>query len=1272
MQQPAPANERLMLTRRMGGSAAIAAVAATAAIGAVSASAAEPAWAVKYAAAGEFTSEQIAEGRVPGWSVALPAQVDGELTIEGDANGGAIGHVLVGLPLGFTSPSVPRSLRVELEYQTWCAREDRSAAVECFLYTQSAWDRLADTPEGAAMLPEFEADRATTLGGPAADAATPDVMEWTAWDSGDVADRARLLGEGPLVLVIRMTGTHHGAEERARVRGVSVVASDTPTPPRLRERLYPLKTGRTLLSDAEIDRARHHVERFETAAAIRDEVIAAAAPWLERSDKQILRLIPPASVPRAFNVGTEGCPVHGKAVYEHGTYPWILNPDKPYQIECPVGHETYPSNDFQALVESDYQQGGEESAGAEGEYVDDGWGWVGPNGARYWLVGYAAHWHWHDHILPAVENLSKAYVLTGEAAYAHKTALILAAIADQYPAMDYATQSRYGRLLKGTYHGKILNLIWETNILREFAWAYDRVWETIDGDAALHDIRGQGGEQIRSHIEANLLEEAIEAVLDARIRGNFGMHQNALAAAAIVRQHGPVDQWIGRILTETGGPVALEGLDYALYNYIYRDGLPFETAPGYNRHWTDQIYAMAEVLRRGGVDLYALPKLKALATGALRIQVLGQFTPSVGDSGSVYGGLLTPRPNVYLAAARAYGDPIFVRWLEKIDAAGEGAFRSYESLFHEPIIPPGSEPAAENTLASTPETPETPGTPEAPGTTGTRLLDGYGMGILENAGRTVGASLYYGFRGGHGHRDTLGFELFANGHPMMPDLGYPDFMNAYVPGIYSWSKNTIAHNAVMVDRTQQTHRGPGTLTRFFAAGGVHALEVRADTTLYDQTDAYRRGLVLVETDPHQAYLIDVFHVRGGSEHHYSLHGPPGSPGTAELASGTWSEPAEGTLAGADVAVGELHDDPVRSAPGFSGSYVEYHGSGFSHFIHTQHLEAGQPVVRYAHIKDPDARLQIRVLPDEGHEVLVADAQVSPVTHKELVKFVIVRHSEGDSGGASGGDSGGGSGGEGLSSTFAAVCEPYSGEPAVQAAQRTTIAGGLVVEVDRGGERDVLLYRLEGEQPLRHAGITTDGDIAVITRTADGDIKRAVFTGGTTLRVGDHTFTHAPTLGQVVSLDPPTRTAVVRFEKPVDPATLVGQYPEFSHGDRLVRHLVVTARAVTEGVELTFDDDLLIGRGRVGELEPGRLRTPTNIHIFPGIYPGSRLVGEDFATYLPVARVAANVIELAAEATPTASQFPDADHNGHRDFWISSFGPGAAVRLPGVTAETAGR
>ncbi len=986
----------------------------------------------------------------------------------------------------------------------------------------------------------------------------------------------------------------------------------------VRPRQWPLKTARTLWTDAEIAQARRNVQRHAQARKVRDACVRAADRVCRWSDRQLRARIPTSEVPRAFNVGTAGCPVHGKEIYaKGGTYPWRTDPNRPFQIQCPIGREWYPSNDFYAYFLSDMQ----DRSLLTGPYADDGWGWVGPDGHRYWFVAYACHSaEWRRFVLGGLTTLYQAYLLTGDRRYAHKAAVILVRIAQTYPAMDYCQQSRFSKLGRRDYHGKILNHIWETGVYRELARAYDAIWETIDDDRVLARLYGyESGEEIRSLIESNLLEDGIDAIFAKKIRGNFGMHQQTLAIAAAVRQTGPVREWCDGILTDAMSSSGSLGLNYALYNLVYRDGMPSETSPSYCFGWTRDLYAMADALSKTGINLFELPKLRSLANAPLEMICIDKYTPSLGDSGTVWGTLIPTRASVYQAAYRAYGDPRYARWLERIGAAGENTFKTFESLLHPPI--------------------ELKASGRAP-TPRSCLMDGYGMALLRNAANTMGVSLYYGIRGGHGHFDRLHFDLYANGVPMMPDLGYPDFMNSRVPGIASWSKNTISHNTVAVDKTRQSGNDPGVVRHFAAVEGFQAVDVDAPTT-YAGLDMYRRCLMQIETGRDDGYLVDVFRVRGGDHHVYGLHGPPGR---FRVVRGGFSAPARGTLAGPDVPVGALYDDPVRGKPGFKGSYYDYTGSGYSHFVNVQRQLGGSFVGQWSHAKASEARLQIHVLLQPGQELLLADAQVSPIKYRDLVKYVLVRRA-----------------GRGLADTFVSVIEPFRIRPAVRAVKQLDVsAPAVAVEVDRGQDREVIVQQPDPTRMVQVGqAIRTDAAMTVVRYDAAGRVRKVVAVGGRDVRVGDRHIVPKRIAGRIARVEPKGRCVVVRFDDdraPTDPGRLAGRAVCFIHDRRRAWHPVVRAEAADGGVRLLLGDDLLIGRFRVLKVEGKTIRARSTT-AFKSIYAGSHATDESCEGFTPVLTFGSGRITLARPMQPAPKP--------GRDIWLCDAGPGDVAAFEAV-------
>ncbi len=370
-------------------------------------------------------------------------------------------------------------------------------------------------------------------------------------------------------------------------------------PPTVYTSDYPLKDKRMLLTDEEIATARKNIEDFATAKSIATQIIAQADQWLEWSDADLRGLVPTADVPRAFNVGTVGCPKCGKEIYaKGGTYPWIIDLKKPFTVTCPVDGSTYPSNDYAAY----YASGLEDKSLLTGDYADDGRGWVEPSGEKQWFVAYANHWTLYKHIIPATLQLSRAYILTGNKAYAHKAIVLLDRFAEVYPNMDYHPQSRYGELQAkngSRYEGKFVNWIWATGSLSTLSESYDYVWEAINDES----VSGKSSQQVRANIEANLLEEGIRGYFNGKVRGNFGMHQKALVYAGLARQYGEQDKWFDGLLNDAGSDYRMTGLNYALYNLVYRDGTPYETSPGYNFSWVVNLTTVAEALDRAGYDV---------------------------------------------------------------------------------------------------------------------------------------------------------------------------------------------------------------------------------------------------------------------------------------------------------------------------------------------------------------------------------------------------------------------------------------------------------------------------------------------------------------------------------------------------------------------------------------------------------------------------------------------------------------------------------------------
>lgn len=983
---------------------------------------------------------------------------------------------------------------------------------------------------------------------------------------------------------------------------------------------YPLKTGRTIYSDAELAVATAAIERYPEAKKVKQNLIKAADAWLDRSDEDLRDLLADARVPRSFDLSPKGCPEHGEEVFKKGAYPWILDLSQPFKVKCPIGGEVYPSNDYESYYLSDF----EEKKDWDTQYVDDGWGWVSPEGERYWFVAYANHWIWHGHVNGGILNLARAYLLTGDKRYAHKAAVMLYRLAEVYPEMDYANQSRYGLMSKAEnrdYRGKVVNAIWETGFIRNAAEAYDAIWDSIDDDQVLQQLYGKDGKGIRSFIEANLLEEAVDAYAERKILGNFGMHQSALLYTLLARQHMDTEKYIHLIVDEPGDSRGYTGLRYALYNSIFRDGQAFES-PGYNLLWVSKFADLSELLKKGGIDLYKDPRLKRVFDGPLEVVAAGKYTVDWGDTGNTIGDALGRNPNVYQEAYNVYKDPRYLDWLASADRVGGNAYSGFNSLFRD-ILP--ENPVLADNRAVAPQK--------------SRLLAGYGLGILNDKKDETALAFTYGMHFAHYHWDFLNFELFANGQKMMPDLGYPDAMNAYVQEVYTWSNNTVNHNTVVVDASKQNTNRPGVLHDF--ADGEFARTMDASSPAYSQTSQYRRNLTMVDVGNGQSYVVDFFRVAGGKQHDYILHGPPGS---VSLQEGILGDKQPGTLAGPNVAVGEIYDNAKLAAEDYSGGYTGYRGSGFQYLFNVQSLDGEQPIVQYHHKRDDAARLRIHLLGLGAQDVYMADAFDKPRAKDHLIKYLISRRK--------------GGGSDTLKSTFVSVMEPYQTNAYIESAKIVHLkeGEGIAVEIERADERDIVINDIHNSKKTMDLyAIETDANTAVVTIDKNDVLRRVFISNGTYLTYKGKKFVADPIEGIVTDFDVNTNEITVKIERGKkrgsynNPSTAV----HFSNAYQTVVHPIKDISERRKVWKIKTTDDLLTGVARLDKVED-KVAVSSTYLPFSWFYNGVTLLDDNKIPVAKVEKVEGGKIVMAEEP---ARKIAAGD-----DVWFSTVGVGDRVTI----------
>lgn len=874
---------------------------------------------------------------------------------------------------------------------------------------------------------------------------------------------------------------------------------------------YPLRDYGGWYTQERIANLRANCEKFEWAAAQRDAAVAAAAKYMELDDDYLWKLIPGQDLPRAIDVSMNringvqyrpGCPVCGHDIDKFGNYPY--NPDiigMPWKLKCPSCNTVFPTNDFGAYYESGINDAGvfdpkiaDRSLLYNTEHpdpndplhtygVDDGFGFFDKDGDRYLFIAYY-NWKQWTFIRGMIATFCSAYVYTGDKAYARKALIMLDRIADVYPDYDIRPYQKLAYYHSGGGNGKVEGNIWECGVVTNFGTCVDEIlsgtidnpelYEFLARKAEQYDIGEKGTRELLiQNLDDGILREGAKAVMEKAAAGNQGMHQRAILACAMALNQNPeTEQWIDWIFAENGGTipgVIMGGID--------RDGVGAEAAPGYALGWGSNIGIVADWLADyDGYtknDIYRdFPSFAATFTAGWNIGVLGYDAPNIGDTGSVGSlGLVAASPSFIARGYKYLKDPaigLAAYYANDRDAGTMG--RDIYSA-----DPDGVARGIAEAAASTTDNPFEGG----------HNMAGYGLASLEYGWGKPGAALwmYYGRNAGHGHQDRLNWGMLYRGLDISPDLGYPEYASNWPKRTYS-NRNTLSHNCVLVNQIQQSTNWvghPEFFTRMddFGAFRVDSAEVYADV------DKYQRTLAMVPLAPGEFYAVDVFRVRGGNDHVYAFHGPPGEVTAAGL---DLTKQEGGSYFGPDV--------PFKTETAKGEKF------GYSWFANVERDNA--PADSFSvdwRISEPwlgaqpenDIHLRFHNLTPLAD---VALADVEPPQNKPgnpaWLRYVLA-HRTGD---------------EGLVSTFAGVIEPYAQNPNIASVERLEIT-------DQPDGAEAVAVRITLADGAVDYVLASDDDTGIVTvaggiefacgagwmRTRGGVVEKAAMTRGTLLAMG---------------------------------------------------------------------------------------------------------------------------------------------------------------------------
>lgn len=852
------------------------------------------------------------------------------------------------------------------------------------------------------------------------------------------------------------------------------------------------------------------------------------------------------------------CPVHGDQVRKYNAWTaWTTDPiHHPYKVRCRAGGEWYPSND--------YMNGDMTS----GDYPDDGLGCV-VNGKRYYFLIEYAHMAYGNNTIPCLRSLSQAWLLTGDKRYARKGCILLARLASEYPNFT----DRRDRLYLGPYGGRdphykwktggvITDLIWETFCLEATVYAYDGLWNYMDQDPEmLAFLKSKGlpietGDDLRHYIEEKLIRVGMEGLLNGHIRGNEGHHQAAALACALVmddydERHHPNSADLVEWAFHGAGRAA-----WVTINGLTTDGGGIES-PNYNLIKLDFIRVnrlMEEIRRRQPgrfpvdrfPDLFGNPKGRAIFDHNIDIMIGEDLLPSIGDCGGLYTPPIRRRqPRVYSAlaeqnlyAVERFGDPRHARACTTPDgtlAAGE--------LF---------EPYPQQRIKELLQRPESQ-IERRP-----RLLDGYGVAIIENrpGPKHHALALNYSWLIGHRQYDNLNLEVWARGVDLMPDLGYPSSWEYR----QEWDAATLAHNTVTVDQTNAAYGRGGACRLFASADGVHVVVASHDpypASLFPAgraagVDLYERTTAMLEVAADAFYIVDLFAVRGGQEHTQSWHGPT-TP--VQLPALDWVPQPTGTLAGADV-------QPFAS---FTDRWGRT-GRAFASFLSKiRRANLSKPATWTWDYGLPEGdKLDLHLIPVGSPLQIIVGTGSSPARPKDWgLDYVLARRDVTS----------------GQVSHFLTVIAPYQNQPLVTAVELIS-AVPLTLRVTRADVRDEITLatptagsRRPGHRPL-----------GIRVRTLRGD--RCL----RDIRLGEYGQADEPGYAYAVIRDTDYPGQRIRIADVGSRAAdfAAGRYVRIYSAFRSAMYRVVKVERAGRDLWLTLDHTALLAQGPVVKTADGRL------------------------------------------------------------------------------------
>lgn len=781
----------------------------------------------------------------------------------------------------------------------------------------------------------------------------------------------------------------------------------------------PDKQASTLFPPAVIDAVRYNTTTSSSWRALSERAVAACEPWVKMSDDELWNLMFGPTINRSWMVWSDGhCAACAKNV---PMYNWEMDAlNHPWKTRCPHCKTLFPTNDFAAFYRSGLDEHGifdpqradrdllfnvdhPDPADPLHRFgVDDGGGYV--EGEKRWrfIGAYLIYGQWKQVVVSGIRRLAEAYVLTGEAQYAHKAGVLLDRVADVYPEFDFHKQ---GILYEKVFaHGYVT--VWHDACeeVRELAIAYDQIFAGLKDDASLVEFLSAKARQyrlanpkaswadIQRNIEDRILRDALKQ--RAKILSNYPRSDIARVfihmALGTPEHRRQADKIVDEVIakgTEVDGVTGEKGLSG------YATGGPRGIAAMLGQLSLNDPDWLAQVYQRH-------PRLHDCLRFHIDTWCLDQYYPTCGDASSfaartsTYMGVnFTNEPlqaSMYTFIYRMFkltGDPAFAQILYLANG------RKVEGLPYDMFI--------EN-----PERiqKEIAGVVEREGPVpkrGSINKQQWHLAILRSGSGEHARAVWLDYDSGvqHAHFDGLNLGLFAYGLDLMPDFGYPPVQfGGWRSPRAVWYTLTAAHNTVTVDGKDQFADGVGR-TELWADGQAIKAIKASEPGAY-RIPVYERSVASIDISDREFYVFDVFRVVGGKDHAKFM----GSHFSTITTQGI--DPTEAVDYGHGTQLRNLRVDP-NPAPGWS---IDFKINDLRKYL------------------DPPRDIYLRYIDlTEGAQAGVGEAWINAgiydSTEDEWVPRVLTRRQSDQ---------------EGLASTFVSVIEPYEGRSRIAGVRKLAL------------------------------------------------------------------------------------------------------------------------------------------------------------------------------------------------------------------------------------------